>query len=173
MCIIIDADALSVTFDSKNKEHEEFKPVHDWIVFGKGKIVYGGSQYAKQLRKVYWVLKLFTELEKLQKIVTVDTKQIDAAEQVVEGIIPDMEFDDRHIAAIVVISKCRLVCTREERAPKYLKQARIYPKGISKPLFYTSKRNKNLLCDSNIAEICKPCKKSTKATQELIVRHLR
>lgn len=45
MAIIIDANCLARVFDKTNIEHDEFVPVFDWIVNGKGKLIYGGSKY--------------------------------------------------------------------------------------------------------------------------------
>jgi hypothetical protein len=49
MCIIIDADTLGLVFNPETKEHKKFKPVLEWINNGKGKIVYGGTKYEKEL----------------------------------------------------------------------------------------------------------------------------
>ena len=51
MCIIIDANTLSLVFNPETKGHEEFKPVFKWIDKGKGKIVYGGTKYEEELIK--------------------------------------------------------------------------------------------------------------------------
>ncbi len=67
MCIIIDTNAFAPVFDRTSQNHAEFKPVLDWIVSGKGKIVYGGTKYKLELGKAYKYLKLFAEFKKINK----------------------------------------------------------------------------------------------------------
>lgn len=49
MPIIIDINCLGSVFDSRSKKHGDFKPVFDWITNGKGKLVYGGSTFKREL----------------------------------------------------------------------------------------------------------------------------
>jgi hypothetical protein len=51
MCIIIDTNRFSSIFEEENSDHDEFKPILDWIIFGKGKIVYGGTKYKQELTR--------------------------------------------------------------------------------------------------------------------------
>jgi hypothetical protein len=59
MCIIIDANTFAAIFDPINKGHIDFKPVYDWIVFGRGKIVYGGKKYKSEVKNVSKYFGLF------------------------------------------------------------------------------------------------------------------
>jgi len=63
-------DTLSCVFNPKNERHNEFKPVSDWIDKGKGRIVYGGSQYIAELKEMPNYLYLLKEYEKKIKSLT-------------------------------------------------------------------------------------------------------
>ena len=172
MCIVIDANSLSSVFDPKNADHANFKPVFDWIIRGNGKIIFGGTKYFKELKKVRKVLKIFNELKKKGKIVVLDTNLVDVKTKEVDVRImeipqqnKDKKLDDPHLVAIVVISGCKLVCTLDLGAIVLLKILNFYPKGISPPKIYTGRRNENLLCDQNIVEVCKPKKRLNKKEQ--------
>ena len=77
------------------------------------------------------------------------------------------DFDDPHIIAIVIVSRCMIICTKEVRALRFFKDKSLYPRGISRPKLYTSKRNKNLLSDKYIASICLPATKCYKELENL------
>ncbi len=44
MCIVIDTNAFHAVFNPISQKHGDFRPVLEWIVHGRGKIVYGGDQ---------------------------------------------------------------------------------------------------------------------------------
>lgn len=149
MCIIIDTNSLSYVFNKENNRHSEFEPVLNWIMFGKGKIVYGGTTYEKELAKATSFLKLFVELSRNNKVIIVDKKKVDQKEK---GLIPHVknrDFDDPHIVAIVIISGVHLVCTGDKRAIPFITNRIFYTKG-KPPKVYSSSKCKNLLCNKNI-----------------------
>ena len=70
--------------------------------------------------------------------------------------VNDTDFDDEHIMAIVIVSKCRVVCTEEVRALPFFKRRQLYPKGMNPPLIYQSKRNAGIVRNAaNITEACR------------------
>ena len=44
MCIIVDTNCFAPVFDRKSEKHNQFAPVLEWIISGKGKLIYGGSK---------------------------------------------------------------------------------------------------------------------------------
>jgi AAA domain, putative AbiEii toxin, Type IV TA system len=45
MCVVVDANCLSRVFDPKNVEHEEFRPIWNWIYKGHGgRMIYVGTK---------------------------------------------------------------------------------------------------------------------------------
>ena len=163
MCIIIDTNTFIPVFDSTCSKHDEFKPVLDWIINGKGKIIYGGTTYHKELLRAVKIRKIFSILKsKSNKVVVVDQMLVDNEERRIHNLIPDKDFDDPHLAAIVSVSKCQLICSDDTRSIKYVTRPDIYPKGISTPKYYTGNRNANLLSDEYIDERYKPLNKCSK-----------
>jgi hypothetical protein len=156
MCIIIDSCCFSSVFNSSNSDHNEFRPVLQWIVVGKGKLVYGGSKYREELRRASRYLFFFGQLTRAGKAVKIPSNIVDEIEVGVKAQECNPNFNDQHIVAIVIASKCRLICTKEEASVPFFKDSRFYPRGFRRPRIYKSSSNTSLLRDDNIVEICKP-----------------
>ncbi len=80
---------------------------------------------------------------------------IDTREKEIKEKNRHRDFNDEHIIAIVIVSGCMLICTKDEKAFRFIKDPSFYPKHCKRPKIYLTKRNKNLLADCNIAPICK------------------
>lgn len=151
MCVIIDSCSIPSVFNTGDPDHLQFKPVREWIMNGSGFMVYGGSRYIKELDKLSSYHKLILSLSKDPSIVKrFSDEEIDACECNIASIIHDKEFNDKHIAAMASVSKCRVICTKDARSAKYLKDKRIYPKRQKTPKLYTSIANQDLLTSANI-----------------------
>lgn len=168
MCIIIDTNTLVNVFDSTSSEHNEFIPVFEWIYKGKGKVVYGGTEYFKELKKLPKMLTLFTELNKLRKGIYVSNLEVDKKAQIAADMIQHRDFDDQHLIGLLQESKCMLICSLDKRAYPYFTHNSFF--SSKKPKIYRSKSNSDLLVEKNIAEICKPCLKTTKKQKEIITK---
>jgi len=156
MCIIIDTNALSAVFNPADRSHPEFEPVSNWILAGKGKIVYGGTKYTHELGKMGKYLPFFVELQKKNKLVRVDDVRVDGREKEIKKMKQHSGFNDEHLIAIVIESGCRLVCTEDKASLPFIKDPVFYPKNCKRPKIYSGKKqNKELLADCNIAPICK------------------
>ena len=166
MCIVIDICALASVFRAASDDQDQFRPVYDWIFSGKrkGKIVYGGTKYKKELRKMPNYEKILHLLDWLGKTVTVEDAEVDLEQEKVEDRLQDKNFNDPHIVAIVIVSKCCLVCTTDKKSHRFLKDKKCYPRGFKAPRIYPGPGNRNLLTDANMAAICK-AKPGTKALQ--------
>lgn len=172
MCIVIDICALSPVFNKNDQKHCKFKPVLEWIVKGKGQIVYGGSTYKSELSKFgddY--IKFLTTLKKFGKLKEIDDNKVKLAEKKIKAKAEEngIKFNDHHIVAIIVVSKCLLVCTTNTNHVKFIREPKFYPKNVERPRIYSnsSKRNKDLLVDKYIADICKPKVKGTRRLMNL------
>jgi predicted nucleic acid-binding protein len=155
MCIIIDINVFADVFNKKSTFHIEFTPVQEWILKGKGKIVYGGSRYKKELRLAVKYFRLLVELEKINKTVKLDDSEVDKKEWEVAKTKKHRDFNDEHLVAMVLASGCRLVCTKDSSAMPFIKDHIFYTGAGKRPKIYSGKKNKDLLNDSNIAPICK------------------
>ncbi|OFX81514.1 MAG: hypothetical protein A2X12_00990 [Bacteroidetes bacterium GWE2_29_8] len=166
MCIVIDTNVLGSVFndDPKCKEkHSEYKPVFDWINDGIGKIVYGGTTYCKEIEYKY--LKLFSQYRTAQKAIYINDDEVDEKEKWVTEQITHPNFDDQHIVALLIVSKCRLICSNDKRAYPYFTHNTFF-NNQDKPKIYSGKRNIDLLCEANIPDKYKPVKKTTKGQKK-------
>jgi hypothetical protein len=170
MCIVIDTNTWASVFDIGADDHIEFKPVYDWILGdgGKGKIVYGGTTYLQEVPSKY--MSLLLELNKRRKTVAVENSKVDEIEIKLKKLIEHRDFDDPHIVALIIVSKCKLICTKEKRAIPFFKDKKglFYPKKFIRPKIYNNKTNIDLLVDKNIISICQPCKATTKTEAQEI-----
>jgi len=154
MCIVIDSCTIASVFNSTDICHDEFKPVLDWISFGAGKMIFGGSKYKQELNKLPCYIKIIKELEKAGRCIIIDEKRVDDIQNDIEKKYSHRNFDDTHIVAIIIASRIRLICTNEKRAIPWYKKKELYPQGLKRPKLYTSRRNRTLLKKKYIVNIC-------------------
>lgn len=151
MPIIIDTCCLASVFKKTDSKHSEYIPVLDWIYKGNGRIIYGGTKYFTELSRCFQILRIINELKRTPgKVVVLDTSAVDNEVNRIKEIIPAKKFNDPQLAAISTIGNCMLICTRDTKSLKYLKNPIIYPHGTEPPKFYISEENAGLLCDENI-----------------------
>lgn len=150
MAIIVDTNCFSRVFSKSNKEHKEFVPVLDWIIYGSGFLIYGGSKYKAELKKSTAFFKIFRLLKDYHKAISFSDALIDKYQRQYEALIQDPDFDDPHLPAIVKASKCRIICTTDERSRPFVTSPALYPKRFHTPKYYTGLRDQYLLCEANI-----------------------
>jgi len=167
MCIVIDADVFSSIVNREASAHSEFEPLIKWISFGKGKVVYGGSEYKKQIKKHSGFRDWLDQLEKLGKTVRINEKDVDSTEEYLKDNFVRSEYDDHHIVAIVIVSGCKLICSSDagchslidtcykQEMRKLIKRNCLCGENPSPPKIYKNKEHKTLLRDSNIAKCCR------------------
>lgn len=157
MCLVIDACCLSNVFIKKDKKHPAFEPVLQWITHGKGRMIYGGTKYNTELRKVSGVLGIVSELSRQRRTVMISSDVVDPIANELKQQIPDEEFDDEHLAALVIASRCRVVCTDDNTAISYLKRPGLFAGhgGVTRPsIFRGHKSHKKLCCNQHVVAIC-------------------
>ena len=169
MCVVIDTQLFSAVTEPNNSKHDDMAPVIDWVRNGKGKIVHGGTKYAKEIKKHGKFLRLLTELSKVSKVVNIHTKDVDNTQDYLETLIQKTNtFDDHHVVAVLIVSGCILVCSEDDGFNKLLRKcfekstlAKIkkvcpYNGNNTRPKIYKKKNQaSNLLVDSNISNCCK------------------
>ncbi len=154
MCLVIDANCFGLVF---GKKHKEFAPVWNWIYEGRGRMIYGGTKYNKEL-KDWGMLGLVSELSKKRKTVQIPTATVDPIAAALKAKFPEAQFDDEHIVALVIASHCRVVCTNDNPAISYLKRPDVFSdhQGVGCPkIFRGRKAHIKLCCDKHIVAVCR------------------
>jgi hypothetical protein len=167
MCIVIDADVFSSIVNREAGAHSEFEPLIKWISLGKGKVVYGGSEYKKQIKKHRGFRDWLHQLEKSGKTVPIDGNDVDSTEKYLKDNFVRSDYDDHHILAITIVSGCKLVCSSDagchslvdscyqQEMKKLISRNCPCVENPTRPKIYKNKGHKGLLCDSNIAKCCR------------------
>lgn len=165
MCIVVDTCALPSVFEARSKDHLHYRPVLSWVVAGRGKVVYGGTKYRRELRRASKYHSLLAELKREGKVVEILDSDVDSHEKLLSRKEP--KFNDAHIAAIVIVSRCKLVCTNDTKAVPYLTMTSLYPRPVRRPKVYSYSERRTLLVDRHIAEVCRPAKYGSKELRNL------
>lgn len=155
MCIVADPPTLIPIFKETDPEHRDFAPVKDWVLFGPGKLVLGGTKYKEELSRMPSVLAFIRELEKVGKIVRKLDEEVDKDQEAVKVLEPAADFDDPHLVALVRLSGCRVICIRDPRSHRFLRKIALYRSSKDRPKLYTRPKNDGLLCRDNIAPCCR------------------
>jgi hypothetical protein len=151
--IVVDINTFAPLFESQSTDHQEFSQVLSWVKSTKvACFVYGGTKYKTELKKAHKYLHLFDELKKAGKIAQIDDALVDTYEKKLEGMCSDSAFNDKHLVAIIEVSNCRLICTKDEEAMPYIKNRAFY-ESSSPPKIYSGSRNKDLLNHTNIISL--------------------
>lgn len=177
MAIIIDTNCFARVFCRNNKEHSEFAPVLDWILRGNGLMVYGGSKYKQELEKCRSFLPFIVLLKKANKIYECNAQKVDALQAKFEEMIKDPDFDDPHLPAIVIVSKCQIICSKDFRSVSFVTSRELYPKRFHIPHYYSGKRDAHLLTDEMInprlKKYCSQLNKRQRKRLDVIIETLR
>lgn len=168
MCIIVDSNNVNRVFHPNNKERLEFLPVYQWIISGNGKLVIGGSKFHNELKKNQWFMPLLSQLSRVGKVLNVPALKVDQLTEEIKLTIREGEdFDDPHIVSLLALSGCKLICSADKRAYPYFTKSDFFTKS-HRPKIYSSSRNKDLLKDQNICDMCKPTSKINKETLQFL-----
>ncbi|MEK7396053.1 MAG: hypothetical protein AAB116_03855 [Candidatus Poribacteria bacterium] len=162
MCVIIDMNTLPCIFNPENKDHNEFKSMLDWIDKGKGRIVYGGSDYLSELEKMTRCRRILNDYGRKRKTIKLDNDKVDQEQQKVkkklEKIDPISDFNDTHIVAITIVSGCRLVCSKNSEHYPFIKDKRLYPSRFREISIYRGYADKNMFLSRSVKRLCKRCR---------------
>jgi hypothetical protein len=157
MCLVIDANCFRLVFSEKMTKHKNFVPVQRWIYEGHGRMIYGGTKYNKEL-KDWGMLGIVSELSKKRKTVQIPTAVVDPIATALKAKFPEAGFDDEHIVALVIASRCRVVCTNDNPAISYLKRPDVFSDyhGVERPkIFRGHKDHIRLCCDEHLVAVCR------------------
>ncbi len=149
MCVLIDPGCIPKVFNTSNALHKEFQPILNWINGRFGRMVWGGTKYLTELKNTPKYRRYLIELDKSGLVEQLPCKEVDAVADALKQIESTEEFNDEHLAAIVVVSRCTVVCTSDLTAADFLKKSSLYVdhthRGVRPPKIYSRRRNRTLL----------------------------
>jgi hypothetical protein len=144
MCLVIDANCFRLVF---SKTKNGFTPIKAWIYDGSGRMIYGGTKYNREL-VAGGMLGLVKELSTLRKTAHISNATVDAIADELKIKFPEAKFNDEHIAALVIASRCRVVCSNDQTAITYLKRADVFAgyAGVTRPKIFKGHKNHATMC---------------------------
>lgn len=172
MCLVIDMNTIPNVFNPSLESHDKYKPVLDWVITGKGKMVCGGTKYWEEFKLISKYIRFFNQLNKAGKVVKIDDNAVDEKMNELMSLCSDADFDDPHIVALLVVSGCKVISSEDARSYPYIKRKEWYPKGRAIPKIYKSSSFNNassILSDRNMADICLPCLKLKKEDSSILM----
>jgi hypothetical protein len=153
MCLVIDTCCLAKVFDGRNRQHFQFVPVLNWITSGKGRMIYGGTKYRIELGQARKFVGIIAELARRGKTIQIPDDAVDGIAAALKARLTDTRFDDEHLVALVIASRCFVVCTTDHVAIAYLKHRDVYSSyNVTRPKIYSSYRNRDLCCDRHLIQ---------------------
>lgn len=157
MCIVIDVNLFPQIFTKTHRQHADFAPLLKWIN-GSGRVVYGGTKYITEIRRMtqYWGMLL--ELKKTRKAEEVNIVMVDKEESRIKRATLGTDFNDAHIVAILIIAKRRLICSADKDADRYFLEQSLYPKSFPRTKIYRSVKHARLLNCKITYPLCRGCK---------------
>ena len=168
MCTVIDADTFSYFCNQDSKKYRDFQPVRDWIENGNRKIVYGGTDYQNHLNNHGKFLGYLTEQDRGGKTERLDDTEVDRVTNAIRTKYTRTDFDDHHIVAIVLISRCKLVCSMDNGLRNLIDECysnsgratiehQLRIGGLRKPSIYSGVGGASTLHRRTSSNNCGPC----------------
>jgi hypothetical protein len=116
-------------------------------------MIYGGTKYRTELGQAHRFVGIIAELARTGKTIQIPDDAVDVTASALKARVTDPEFDDEHLVALVIVSRCFVVCTTDHVAISYLKRRDMYSGyNVRRPKIYSSYRNRDLCCDRHLIE---------------------
>lgn len=156
MCMVVDANLLRTFFYPKDKNHDHYSTLLNWLISGKIKMTLGGTKYSQEfdtIRQLEFV-RIIRFLKDKRSIVEMDKETVDQRQAEYEKMGLPKDFDDPHIAALALTSRAKLLCTNDQPLIKYIKLKKLRANDEVPPKIYGSSSRKTSL---NLSVFKKPC----------------
>ena len=155
MCLVVDTNCIALVFNKANSEHPKFAPILKWLFQGNGRMIYGGKKYKSELAQMHRYGGILAELRRKGRLVEMPGSDVDAAAVKLKKKIPSKNFNDEHIVALVILSRCCIVCSNDRASYQFLQRRDLYPKGMKPPKIYNQSRHHKLCCDRHVVDVCR------------------
>ena len=161
MCVVIDVNRIPSVFSSSASDHSEFQPLADWIDQRKIMMVYGGTSYRRELSQMRRYLPMLEARKRAGQIHEANDGLVDAMEHALRQRTAGTAFNDQAIVAIVIVARCRWICSGDGQAFPFFKGKALYPSRFKRPSIYSGRNNMKRLKAAHSKDTCGPC--STRA----------
>jgi len=162
MCVVIDADTFSEISDGSN---EDFEPLRNWISQDGHTVIYGGSQYARELSNQGKFRTYLRELEHAGSTHKLGDQEVDDTREFLKRKFVLARYNDHHIAAILFVSGCRVVSSHDQGFHQLIQSCcshngrslimRQLPNlRVDRPKIYQDKSHKSFLNESGVSRCC-------------------
>ncbi|MGD1151584.1 MAG: hypothetical protein ABR911_01720 [Syntrophales bacterium] len=165
MGVVIDVNTLPLVFNKRSSQHQEFRPVLDWMVKDKAKIIVGGSLYFSELQKMEAYLTHIKELSKVNKVHAEKNETVDVKEKEIRDKTSSKKLNDLHLVALIAVTNCKVFCSNDKRCFSSVRNREVSKFFKFRPKIYTNAEHaprKEILCDSNLTPKCNPHSKLSK-----------
>lgn len=143
--LLIDTNVIGAVFDRNNAQHENFRPILDFIIRRRGIMVSGGTRYLGEISRIKNVVALLGELERRGQVRVQSMSAVDDEERRITLLAPPPSCDDQHLIAIISVSRARVIASNDQRADRYLKDRSLYVGGVKRPSIYRRTSHRRLL----------------------------
>jgi hypothetical protein len=112
-------------------------------------MIYGGTTR---------ILAIVKELSTQRRTVQFSNATVDPIVKALKVKFPEAKFDDEHIVALVIASRCCVVCTKDKTATSYLKRLDVFVDytGVERPKIYNGHpSHRKLCCDKHVVGKCR------------------
>jgi len=154
MCTVIDADTFSYFCD--------------WIETSSCKIVYGGTHYENHLESHRRFRGHLAEQEHKGKTKHLNDDEVDHVTDVLKENYIRADFNDHHIVALVLISRCKLVCSVDNGLRNLIDscysssghttiRCQLQIRNLRKPSIYSGRGSAATIRRRTFCDNCGPC----------------
>lgn len=154
MCILVDTGDLPAVFNENHSQHDDFRPVKEWIVDGSGLLVYGCDGYMEELANMPNYVDLIIDLTKSGNAKRVPDDSVNQLYQDLINRLNDTACDDEHLIAIVKAASLEVVCVTDQGAHRFLQLNELYHSPTEIPSIYSDSSHTHLLSDQSIVSFC-------------------
>lgn len=120
-------------------------------------MVYGGRKYRNELSRLKKYYPALEEMRRSGLVHEVDDERVDEVEKQIIKKTLQTKFNDHAIVAIVIVSRCKLICSNDKKSFPFIREKSLYPAGCKPPSIYAGLRNRGLLYQKHILKKCGPC----------------
>jgi len=141
--VIIDTNVFASVFNPNSHDFDNFEPVRNCITSPRchGILVYGGTKFRDEMRAFGERKRIFKILRDSRRLLELADDEVNILCATLKQKEPCDRFNDEHIIACAILSKCNVIVTNDKRADKYIKDqdCKFYPHSNERPKIYRYK----------------------------------